>query len=158
MNMTFSVETLPYRVWTVVPSTIGSRSLCTPWRLTSAERLPSDELQILSISSIKMMPDSSARVTASSWIVSLSSRPSISCSCRTCRASATESRRSFCCRGIIRSSMPCRSISICSMPILVKTCTGEFLCSTESSTIRSSSLPSRNMSRNLARVRSCRAS
>jgi hypothetical protein len=32
----WSVLTMPYLVLTVVPSTSGSRSRCTPWRDTSA--------------------------------------------------------------------------------------------------------------------------
>ena len=36
MNRIWSVLTMPYLVDTVVPSTSGSRSRCTPWRETSA--------------------------------------------------------------------------------------------------------------------------
>ena len=46
---------MPYLVDTVVPSTSGSRSRCTPWRDTSAPCV-SERLVILSISSRKTMP------------------------------------------------------------------------------------------------------
>src|SRR6266545_3348659 len=55
MNRTWSVFTIPYLVETVVPSTSGSRSRCTPWRETSGPAV-SPRLVILSISSRKTMP------------------------------------------------------------------------------------------------------
>src|SRR5678815_938892 len=81
MNSTWSVLTGPYLVVTVEPSTIGSRSRCTPSRETSApwrSRLAA----ILSISSMNTMPAFSARRTASrvaaSWSISLSTSCSVS--------------------------------------------------------------------------------
>ena len=55
MNRMWSVFTIPYLVFTVVPSTIGRMSRCTPSRLTSGPWLPSRPAT-LSISSMKMMP------------------------------------------------------------------------------------------------------
>ena len=55
MNRMWSVLTIPYFVLTVVPSTIGRMSRCTPSRLTSGPWLPSRPAT-LSISSMKMMP------------------------------------------------------------------------------------------------------
>ena len=54
---------MPYFVLTVVPSTIGRMSRCTPSRLTSGPWPPSRPA-ILSISSMKMMPACSTRSTA----------------------------------------------------------------------------------------------
>ena len=65
MNRMWSVFTGPYLVMTVLPSTIGSRSRCTPCRrhvraVPLAARLPAT----LSISSRKTMPDCSTRSIA----------------------------------------------------------------------------------------------
>ena len=81
MNRMWSVLTMPYLVLTVVPSTSGSRSRCTPWRDTSAP-LTSERLVILSISSMNTMPLfsalASARVLISSSFTSLAASSSAS--------------------------------------------------------------------------------
>ena len=78
MNSTWSVRTIPYLVDTVVPSTSGSRSRCTPWRETSAPCV-SWRLAILSISSRKTMPFCSTLASALALISSsLSSLPASS--------------------------------------------------------------------------------
>src|SRR5574337_1036705 len=46
MNRMWSVLTMPYLVLTVVPSTSGSRSRCTPWRDTSALQLAPAGVQV----------------------------------------------------------------------------------------------------------------
>src|SRR6218665_1334048 len=63
MNRMWSVLIIPYLVYTVVPSTSGSRSRCTPWRDTSAP-LVSWRVATLSISSMKTMPFCSALASA----------------------------------------------------------------------------------------------
>src|SRR5258706_269158 len=88
----WSVLTGPKRVITVEPSTIGSRSRCTPSPETSgpvSDRLPAT----LSISSRKMTPDCSTRCVACSatWSKSISLLAS-SCVSRR-RASFTETCR-----------------------------------------------------------------
>ena len=76
MNRTWSVFTGPYLVVTVLPSTMGRMSRCTPSRLTSGPppRAAPSRLAILSISSMKMIPLDSARSSASrltrSWSTS----------------------------------------------------------------------------------------
>ena len=84
MNSTWSVFTGPCLVFTVVPSISGSRSRCTPSRLTSPPPRNSLRAVILSISSMNTMPfcstDSRASRTTFSWSrsLSLSSRISVS--------------------------------------------------------------------------------
>src|SRR5882672_5774365 len=63
MNRMWSVFTIPYLVETVVPSTMGSRSRCTPWRETSTPTV-SPRLAILSISSRNTMPFCSTLASA----------------------------------------------------------------------------------------------
>ena len=63
MKRTWSVRTAPYLVVTVVPSTMGRMSRCTPSRETSGPCPPSRPA-ILSISSMKMMPEVCTRSTA----------------------------------------------------------------------------------------------
>ena len=63
---------MPYFVFTVQPSTIGKISLCTPSLLTSGPLLLPELPAILSISSIKIIPSCSARLTASAFTVSMS--------------------------------------------------------------------------------------
>ena len=94
MKRTWSVLTNPYFVLTEVPSTIGSRSRCTPSRDTSGPR-PDSRPATLSISSRKTMPDDCARSTASraTWPGS-TSRPSSS-AWRISRASPTVALRRF---------------------------------------------------------------
>jgi hypothetical protein len=80
MNSMWSVLTMPYLVFTVVPSTSGSRSRCTPWRETSAP-LVSEREVTLSISSMKTMPFCSALAAPrldSSSLTSLAASSSIS--------------------------------------------------------------------------------
>ena len=77
MNSTWSVFTGPCLVDTVVPSSRGSRSRCTPSRDTSAPMRPlSEREQTLSISSRNTMPSFStlrmASCTIWSWSSSLS--------------------------------------------------------------------------------------
>ena len=55
INKIWSVETTPYFVFTLLPSTIGNKSLCTPSLLTSGP-CPPFPLTTLSISSIKIIP------------------------------------------------------------------------------------------------------
>ena len=62
MKSTWSVFTIPYLVCTFDPSTIGSRSRCTPSRETSGPPISPRSPAILSISSRKMMPSVSTRV------------------------------------------------------------------------------------------------
>ncbi|MNT37793.1 hypothetical protein D3C72_1739490 [compost metagenome] len=69
MNRMWSVLTMPYLVETVVPSTSGSRSRCTPAREMSA-LLPSARLVTLSISSRNTMPFCSTLRSASTLISS----------------------------------------------------------------------------------------
>ena len=79
MNRIWSVFTGPRLVATVVPSISGSRSRCTPSRLTSAPER-SERAQILSISSRKTMPFCSTAWIASRTIASSSSSLSASSS------------------------------------------------------------------------------
>ncbi len=62
---------MPYLVLTAEPSTMGSRSLCTPSRETSGPPLPSLPAT-LSISSIKIIPDCSTLCVASLTTSSIS--------------------------------------------------------------------------------------
>ncbi|MNN46121.1 hypothetical protein D3C81_1604890 [compost metagenome] len=77
----WSVLIIPYLVFTVVPSTSGSRSRCTPWRDTSPPPT-SLRLAILSISSRNTMPFCSTLAMAlcfsSSSLTSLAASSSIS--------------------------------------------------------------------------------
>ena len=94
MNRMWSVRTMPYLVFTVVPSTIGRMSRCTPSRLTSGP-CPLSRPATLSISSMKMIPDSCARSTAARATLSMSiSFCASSCSSAS-RASGTGRRRFF---------------------------------------------------------------
>ena len=88
MKRTWSVRTGPYLVETVVPSTMGSRSRCTPSRETSGPWPPSRPA-ILSISSRKTIPDDWARSTACRATFSWSTRRASSSWVRTWRASGT---------------------------------------------------------------------
>src|SRR3954449_11775063 len=63
MNRMWSVRTIPCLVFTVVPSTIGRMSRCTPSRLTSGPGAPCGPA-ILSTSSWKMMAFFSTRSRA----------------------------------------------------------------------------------------------
>ena len=90
--------TIPYFVLTVVPSTIGRMSRCTPSRLTSGPWPPPaipSRLAILSISSMKMMPACSTRCTAVRPTDSMSTRRLDSSVTRYASASGTFMRRVF---------------------------------------------------------------
>jgi hypothetical protein len=84
----WSVRTIPYFVCTVEPSTIGSRSRWTPSRETSGPAPPRSPA-ILSISSRKTIPLSSARSSASLITSSMLTSLSSSSWSRMRRASAT---------------------------------------------------------------------
>ncbi len=85
MNSTWSVLTTPYLVVTDEPSTMGNRSRWTPSRDTSGPPPDEREPATLSISSMKTMPDCSARSMASAVTLSMS--------------------MSFCASSLVRSSM-----------------------------------------------------
>ena len=89
MNRMWSVLTAPCLVATVVPSISGSRSRCTPSRLTSAPPRCSLRPQILSISSRKTMPFCSTAAIASRTTCSWSSSLSLSSAISTRWLSAT---------------------------------------------------------------------
>ena len=93
MNRMWSVFTMPYLVLTVLPSTSGSRSRCTPSRETSTPDTEPCWRAILSISSRKTMPFCSA--LRSAWALSSSSLTSFaaSSSVSSLNASWTLSRR-----------------------------------------------------------------
>ncbi len=93
MNRIWSVFIGPYLVATVVPSISGSRSRCTPSRLTEPPRM--SLTAILSISSRKTMPFASASASAVRLTSSWSSRRSASSSTSRVQASGTLSRRFF---------------------------------------------------------------
>ena len=116
MNSTWSVFTGPYLVVTVEPSTIGSRSRCTPSRETSGPWPPVSRPAILSISSMKMMPACSARRIASFCSRSRSISLVASSSVSTSSASGTDSRRRFVRRAPC-GSMSRRFSTISSMPV-----------------------------------------
>ena len=82
------MRTIPYFVVTVVPSTNGSRSRCTPWRETSAPWV-SWRLAILSISSRNTMPFCSTAVSAFALISSSLTSFAASSSVSVFSASAT---------------------------------------------------------------------
>ena len=94
MNRMKSVFIGPYLVTTVLPSTMGRMSRCTPSLETSTPpRLPLPA--ILSISSIKMMPSFSARRIASAFTASSSTSFSASSARKISFASLTVSLRFF---------------------------------------------------------------
>ena len=82
----WSVRTMPYLVLTVVPSTIGRMSRCTPSRLTSGPWPPSRPAT-LSISSMKMMP--------ACWTRSTAARATLSMSTSFCSSSCVERARAL---------------------------------------------------------------
>ncbi|MNV48293.1 hypothetical protein D3C71_1401920 [compost metagenome] len=115
MNRMWSVLIMPYLVDTVVPSTSGSRSRCTPCRDTSAP-LVSWRAATLSISSMKTMPFCSALATARVLISSsLTSLPASS-SVMSLRASAILSLRVLRLSCPIWLNMPRNCSAISSMP------------------------------------------
>src|SRR3569833_2460178 len=151
MNNTWSVRTMPCLVVTVLPSTSGKRSRCTPSRDTSGPPC-SPRLTILSISSRNTMPFCStlysARVLRSSSLTSLpASSSAISLS-----ASFTRRRRRLVRAPAIFWNRPCNWLVISSMPggAMISTPTGAML--TSISISLSSSSPWRNFLRNTWRV------
>ncbi len=142
---------MPYLVLTVVPSTSGSRSRCTPWRDTSPP--PSSlRLAILSISSRNTMPFCSTLATAlcltSSSLSSLAASSSIS----SLKASCTFILR----RAFLPWPRPANMVRICS--VMSSMPGGPMMsmfgepAATSSSISLSSSWPSRNFLRNTWRV------
>jgi len=159
MNRMWSVLTMPCFVFTVEPSTMGSRSRWTPSRDTSGPwlaLLPT----ILSISSRKMIPDCSTRVWASRTTLSMSMSLCTSSSSRIARASGIRRRRRFffCGKRLPnislmlspRSSTPeDEKTSIMGPPAFSVT---------SRLTTRASSRPSRSICRSFSRVSECPAS
>ena len=93
MNSTWSVFIGPYLVATVVPSIKGSKSRCTPSRLTEPPR--TSDTAILSISSKNTMPFASASAKATRLTSSWSRRFSDSSSTSFVHASGTFILRRF---------------------------------------------------------------
>src|SRR5438445_429174 len=154
MNRMWSVRTKPYRVWTVEPSTMGSRWRCTPSRDTSGPTVPRSPA-ILSSSSMKITPWFSTRSSASFTTSSMSTSFLSSSSTRMRRSSCRCTVRRFFFLGIISCghsvklksgpSMPCGGCIISSI--------GKPCCCTSISTSRSSSFPSLSCWRSFSRVR-----
>ena len=142
----------------VVPSTMGRMSRCTPSRLTSGP-WPLSRPAILSISSRKMMPLCSTRSSAVLVTWSMSIRRCSSSAIKYSKASLT-----FIFRFLVRwpkmlGSMSLKLTSMSSMPwLLMISNEGMFFSRTSSSTVRSSSLPSRSCWRSLSRLRVALAS
>ncbi len=120
MNRMWSVFTAPCLVVTVDPSTMGSRSLWTPWReISGPPDFPDAEGDaILSISSRNTMPYCSVLSIAFVFIFSLSMSFSVSCSMSIFFACLTVTFLCFVFSGIMFSSMLDMSGSIWSMPML----------------------------------------
>ena len=151
MKRMWSVFTMPYLVATVVPSTIGRRSRCTPWRETSAPCV-SERDAILSISSRNTMPFCSAAASAFALTSSSLRRRAASSSVSCFIASATVILRSFLRPPPICWNMPWIWVVSSSMPggAMISICAGST--DTSTSTSRSSSAPSRSILRNFCRV------
>ncbi len=164
MKRMWSVLTGPYLVLTVLPSTSGKRSRCTPPRDTSGPPPPVWLMPCgpatLSISSMKTMPADCTRSRASRVTVSWSTRRAASSCSRTVRASGSRSLRFFVFLPNGRlESMSCRLSPISSSPWLPKTCMVAVPRSeTSTSTVRSSRPPARNIPRSFSRVPSRRGS
>ena len=146
--------TIPYFVMTFVPSTIGKRSRCTPSLETSGPRVLSAPT-ILSISSMKIMPDVSALWMASFFTSSMSINFDASCCLSISRASLTFTLFRFFLVGK-RASNPSGIFKFSSsVPIgLITSKKGETFSSTSISTSRSSNLPSSNISLSFSLVSS----
>ena len=149
------VSTVPCLVATVVPSISGSRSRCTPSRLTSAPKR-SERAQILSISSRNTMPFCSTLSIASRTTASSSSSLSASSSTRISCDSAT-----VILRGVVRppNALPKMSPRLTipiwapGMPGISKVGSDEDPLSVMSTSISlSSNLPWRSSARNFCRV------
>ena len=150
-NRIWSVLTMPYLVLTVVPSTNGSKSRCTPWRETSAPLRPSDPAT-LSISSMKTIPFCSALAMA--WLRISSSLTSLAASSSVSRrkASATLRRRveRLSCCMLLNMERSCSAIS--SMPAGPMICMEGAASGSSTSISLSSNWPSRSFLRNAWRV------
>ena len=155
MNRMWSVRTIPYFVLTVVPSTIGRMSRCTPSRLTSGPWPPSRPA-ILSISSTKMMPACSTRSTAVRATLSMSISFCSSSCVRYSSASGTFTRRFLVLPWNSPGSMSFRLMSTSSTddPVMISN-EGNDFSRTSISTTRASSRPARSCSRNRSRVCCC---
>src|SRR5919106_2112670 len=117
MNRTWSVRTLPYLVVTAEPSTIGSRSRCTPSRDTSGPPWPPPcRPAILSNSSRNTMPEFSTRPIARATTSSMSTSFWASSWASSRRASATRTRPRFVRLGRMLESMSLSWMPISSMP------------------------------------------
>ncbi len=153
MNRMWSVFTMPYFVFTVEPSTMGSRSRWTPSRDTSGP-WPALLPTILSISSRKMIPDCSTRLWASRTTLSMSMRRCTSSSSRIVSASGIRTRRRFflCGKRFPNISLMLRPRS--STPDDEKTSImgPPAFSVTSRLTTRASSLPSRSIWRSFSRV------
>ncbi len=142
---------MPYLVLTVVPSTKGSKSRCTPWRETSAPPV-SERLVILSISSRNTMPFCSTLCNASSFRSSSFTSLSASSSVSSLKASRTFSLRCFL-RVVPRFwNMPCSCAVRSSMPGGAKISMLAPAALSSISMSLSSSAPSRSILRNFCRV------
>ena len=146
MNRTWSVLTMPYFVCTLEPSTIGSRSRCTPSRETSGPPSLPRSPAILSISSRKMMPmvlDALERVGHDVVHVDELRRTPARAGCGGPRAGATVRR--FFRLGSMSCSISVKFI-VHALPSPAAAAsspnTGEVLLLTSTSTSRSSSCPS----------------
>ena len=151
MNRMWSVRTCPYFVVTVVPSTSGSRSRCTPCRETSAPWI-SWRLAILSISSRNTMPFCSTAASAMALISSSFSSFAASSSVSAFIASATVIFLTLRRAPPICWNIPCSWLVSSSMPggAMISICGARSEIST--STSLSSRLPSRSILRNFCRV------
>src|SRR6218665_841203 len=151
MNRMWSVLIIPYLVDTVVPSTSGSRSRCTPWRDTSAP-LVSWRVATLSISSMKTMPFcsalASARVLISSSLTNLPASSSVSSFIASAILSLRVRRLS--CPNWLNMLRSCSVISSMPWGPMISRC-GR-LSVTSISMSLSSSKPSRSFLRNICRV------
>ncbi len=139
----WSVLTMPYFVFTVEPSTMGRRSLWTP-SLETSGLVPDCRPAILSISSMKTMPDCSTLSTASLWTFSMSMRRWVSSWMSISYASGTRTFRFLVFLGKMLENMSLRFMSISSTPWEESiSMDGIFCCSVVStSMVLSSSLPS----------------
>ena len=149
-NKMWSVLIMPYLVCTVVPSTKGNKSRCTPWRDTSApaRSLPA----ILSISSKNTMPWFSTADTAFSRMSSSLMSLAASSSSNNFIAAST---RNFCFLVLpwpILANMPCNCWVKSSIPGGPMMDMADAPCAISISISLSFKLPSRNILRNFWRV------
>ena len=152
INRMWSVLIMPYLVCTVVPSTSGNKSRCTPWRETSPPwRLLS--VAILSISSKNTMPCCSTAATACTRKSSSFTSLAASSSSSSFMASATFMRCDLVLPLPIPANMSCNWLvksSIPGGPIIDMPAAGVAATSTSTSLLSSS--PRRSIWRNFWRV------